>query len=325
MSKYDKNDPLAKQRADMKWNLLAVSQGPSIGLIADGSPVWDKPSDFHSNKEQWPASSKESQGTCQLPVGTGAERPHSGKEIWLTPDGIKVSACTRGCHYSYRNGICLHGVPFTDRCTDNCKECRVPYRVRRKKGEFVGDCLTGQKYDASQCVPPYKLVSWSERVEWETKLANAEWSGSEKHGLNQSEGHLDHASPKAVTNVKQLSSNKDSFTAAVESDNGGLIASYGVSFLKARLVQREVPEHFNNDAFIAEFLKWLYPKDSIQQAQKRKNMNTLIFQYFRLMYDSKTIQENLKLTVNGLESKVARLKEKAIEFLDETHKLQKAA
>jgi hypothetical protein len=309
--------PKDESRNNSKWNLMAVSQGPSYGLITDHAHSDDRNAPLDDRKEP----------TCELPVSTGGERYYKGNELWLTPEGQFVPACTRGCQQSWRKGVCFHGVPFTEHCTDNCFECRKPHRSRPAK--FRGDAWTSQNYDQTKCLPPWKLIPAGLQALWEHSLKTEPWSEEELRGRDQSK-----VSELAV-DLRRIQkrpvyvdfdgtviqdnpwiSNRDTYRKAaiqLETQFGIPVDDGAVSLLKSHAVPRLTPIWVINKTFLTQFIEWLYPRVETQSL-KREFAKALITKYWVEFLPADVVQEEMQLTEDGLKKRLQRLKDKAAEF-----------
>ena len=339
--------PQAEGRANTNWNLRAISHGYSVGLIADGAEVWKLPIHELNGKQVFKDALVipyklpefevlvEEPTTCELPVPTGNERSigSKGKEYWKVPSsGEWVPACTRGCDSSYRNGVCFHGIPFSDRCTDNCPECRKAHRSRRSRNAFKGDAWTPQHnaewYEG--CLTPIAVLSKKFpglKSQWDEKLREEPWSEEESRGRDQSEIGLLAAAFRTIAKDAvvvyedfdgTLYKNEDLATrfkldkAITQLTKEHHLDPQKLSIVDGVKVCRTVPMWTSNDKFIADFLRWLYPH--VRQKEKREKACSLIYFYWRRFESIKEIATELKLTEKGIEMKLSRLKEKAKEF-----------
>jgi hypothetical protein len=324
---------------DSKWNLRAVTQGPQGGLLSDYAfRRSEKLTQMLVSGQVSAEISRElkdtGSSTCELPISTGNERPNKGKTLYRVPEtGELVYECTRGCYQEWRKGVCFHGIPFSGHCFETCVECRKPYRGRRKKNEFVGDFKTGQKYDASKCLPPWQVLRTEHpglQAVWEYNQKHEPWSEQEARGLDQSV--IDPLRVAMAKNVKvpvyqnfdgtlikdQELANGEAYAKSFEQlktlggvDNNDQMFK-GWNITRRPTCPRLVPVWITDKSFMKEFIEWIYPNDT--QLEKRRFAAKLIWLYWIELQPADLVQTELNLTSKGLESRLARLKEKAAEF-----------
>jgi hypothetical protein len=174
---------------------------------------------------------------------------------------------------------------------------------------------------------------------WETKLTKEDWSQNEQRGQNQSllarHDNTFRASVKTAVYVgfdgEPIPSQKweDSYIKAINpddshGDNSSCDGSetpetdrqYYDEHLTIRQVKkeyRETPFWVASVEFTNEFIAWLYP-NSNTQTEKRKFTRKLIDLYWVAFKEKPLICKELKLSTNGFEQRISRLKSKAEEF-----------
>jgi hypothetical protein len=119
-------------------------------------------------------------------------------------NGELVYACTRGCNLSFRNYVCFHGIPFTNRCTEACAECRIPHKETKfnlsttfQPSIEKGSCFSTQRGNPqkTRCV---RADAWTYKF-WEKQLKIRRWDEELQRGRDQSMRHLRRKSNLTVT------------------------------------------------------------------------------------------------------------------------------
>jgi hypothetical protein len=262
-----------------------------------------------------PEGDKANGSTCELPVYTGGERKPA-KTFWKVPStGEMVPACTRGCHYSYNNGVCLHGVPFTDRCTDSCAECRKPYRARptRKQRDFwIIPCRPPQQILSQEFPGVYQL--WEQKLKTE-QLAQLQPGRYELKATDRTPIYVGFDGEPICDSQKWTDVKRNQADGVRESKKtpDRELFDIDAGFHKMKPVFREVPEWAADFEFTMKLIEWIYPRIETQ-SEKRKFTRRLIDLYWVELKDVDLILDELKLSQNGFNQRMSRLKTKAFEF-----------